>query len=164
MFNDSFALLDASSNQLQWNRKNISWPTDRQVKFGKPSEAVLANSVKPPSWAKTVAQRNGYNGDDDFMVWMRTAALPSFRKLYAYLEDGIKAGTYTLLIDYSFPVTQFDGTKKLVLSQISWLGGKNDAMGIAYIVVGIVHMLLGGIFLIIDLHLIRRYATFHPIS
>ena len=35
------------------------------------------------------------------MVWMRTAALPYFRKLWGRIEEDLPAGEYTILIDNS---------------------------------------------------------------
>jgi hypothetical protein len=35
----------------------------------------------------------GYT-NQDFIVWMRTAALPTFRKLYRKLDQALPAGQY----------------------------------------------------------------------
>lgn len=69
--------------------------------------------VPPPNWNnKTVLDldptdesNNGYQ-NEALIVWMRTAALPSFRKLYARIEhvgvfaDGLPTGTYEVTIQY----------------------------------------------------------------
>ena len=45
--------------------------------------------------------------NEDLIVWMRTAALPNFRKLYRKVEkvgnfkDGLPKGKYELEIEYS---------------------------------------------------------------
>ena len=49
-----------------------------------------------------------------------------------------------LIID--FPVTEYGGTKTLVLSTRTVIGGQNNFLGIAYIVVAGLCILLGAIF------------------
>lgn len=56
----------------------------------------------------------------------------------------------------AYPVTEFSGTKSFIISQASWLGGQNPTLGIAYIVVGCIHAVLGVIFTVIHFHLLRK--------
>lgn len=70
-------------------------------------------TTKPPCWAKPVYELDGEdpgnNGflNDDFIVWMRTAAFPTFKKLYRrlnriqYFIEGLPAGNYSFNITYS---------------------------------------------------------------
>jgi len=52
--------------------------------------------------------------DEHFIVWMRTAALPSFRKLWGRIESDISAGT-TIHIDIEnrYNSYRFGGKKKV---------------------------------------------------
>jgi len=73
--------------------------------------------------------------------------LPNFRKLYGKLTDGLKKGTYALVIDNLYDVSSFDGSKSFVLSTTNILGGQNYFLAIAYIVVGCICLVLAFIFL-----------------
>jgi hypothetical protein len=81
----------------------------------------------------------GYR-DEHFVVWMRTAALPQFRKLYAVLTPPTggfkKDDTVTFEVVPNFEVASFSGTKALILSTTTPTGGKSSVLGIAYLVVG----------------------------
>lgn len=144
----------------------IAWPSDKINKFLNPydlrKELSEGGYVKPFAWKHSLVEldqenesNNGFQ-NEDFMVWMRTAALPNFRKLYRLIDhsnehfmDGLKQGNYTLEVEYQYPVTAFNGRKQMILTTMSVLGGKNSFLGIAYIVVGCVCLLMGLIFLLI---------------
>lgn len=73
---------------------------------------LILGTTKPVNWRKAVymldeeADNNGFI-NEDFIVWMRTAALPTFRKLYRLIErknnlqPTLQAGKYFLNITYS---------------------------------------------------------------
>jgi hypothetical protein len=87
-----------------------------------------------------------------FIVWMRVAGLPSFDKLWGRIDRRIEAGS-TLRVHYvnNYPVRPFKGRKAFVLSTATILGGRNDALGIAYLVVGSCCLIFGVAFLWHDL-------------
>ncbi|EZG67298.1 LEM3/CDC50 family protein, partial [Gregarina niphandrodes] len=70
-----------------------------------------------------------------FMVWMRNAALPKFRKLYGVIKDEVKLPMEINVVN-RYPVESFSGRKYIMLSQMSWVGGRNPSIGIAFCVVG----------------------------
>jgi hypothetical protein len=91
------------------------------------------------------------NENEDLLVWMRTAALPTFRKLYGRIEQDLAANTQLLVeINNVYNTYSFGGKKKLVLSTASWLGGKNDFLGVAYISVGALCLFLALLFFVLQ--------------
>mmetsp|Transcript_24366 Transcript_24366/g.76889 ORF Transcript_24366/g.76889 Transcript_24366/m.76889 type:complete len:270 (-) Transcript_24366:253-1062(-) len=72
-----------------------------------------------------------------FIVWMRIAGLPGFRKLWGKVGTPLAAGSL-LKVHFkdNFKVKEFRGRKAFVISTGSVLGGRNDFLGYGYIVVG----------------------------
>lgn len=79
---------------------------------------------------------------------MRTAGLPSFRKLWGRVETDIEPGEYRLLIQNSYDVNTFSGEKYFVFSTTNALGGKNYFLAICYLVVGSLCIVFAIIFMI----------------
>lgn len=85
--------------------------------------------------------------DEHFMVWMRSASLPKFRKLYGKIDSNFEAGdTIQFDINANFEVDSFDGSKYLVISTAGEFGGKNPSLGIGFVVVGSISLFLGTLF------------------
>ena len=70
------------------------------------------------------------------MVWMRTAGLPNFRKLYGEIKVTLKKGSYTVRIHNIYDVSSFAGSKYFLFSTTNVLGGSNYFLAVCYIIVG----------------------------
>lgn len=93
----------------------------------------------------------GYE-NEDFIVWMRVAALPDFRKLWRIIESGgfDYDGDYTFKVDYNFPVTDFGGRKKIILTTTNAIGGDNAFLPGCYLAVGIMSVLAAAVFFVVQ--------------
>ena len=87
--------------------------------------------------------------DEHFIVWMRPAGLPNFRKLWGRIEQQIEENSNVeVTIEDNFNVTSFNGQKYLILSTVNAFGGKNSFLGISYIVLGGISIILAVVFII----------------
>lgn len=156
MFNDTFRLSyynsSGAQHKVHLHRQGITWYTDKNVKYRNPKMGnltlpeVFKDTVMPLYWQRPVyaldPQDPNNNGfiNEDLIVWMREAAFPNFKKLYGILirgkpfDEGLPAGNYTITIEYNFPVQYFQGRKEVVLTTLTWFGGQNHFLPIAYLV------------------------------
>lgn len=150
LFNDTYSFT-RGNEKLDVNKRDISWKSDRDHKFGK--------DVFPKNFQAGTLIGGGkldpkkpLSEQEDLIVWMRTAALPTFRKMYGRIEVDLKANdTITVNLKNNYNTYSFGGKKKLVLSTTKWIGGKNDFLGIAYLTVGGLCFFLAGAFAVVYL-------------
>lgn len=85
--------------------------------------------------------------NEHFIVWMRVAALPTFRKLYGWIDTKIPKDTELIFnVNANYDVMSFKGSKSLIVSTTGSFGGKNDFLPMAYILVGTITLILGILF------------------
>jgi hypothetical protein len=162
LFNDTYTspvLLNPSgsseSSQIyNFSSQGIAWPGEAKKYSSNPvgpgGYPDLSSIVPPPNWALQFP--NNYTTDnpppdlranEHFQNWMRTAGLPTFTKLYGRNDsDVMQKGTYQIIIGLNFPVQPYKGTKSIVISTVSWIGGKNPFLGWAYVAASAVFVLL----------------------
>ncbi|KAI0137817.1 Lem3/Cdc50 [Hypoxylon sp. NC0597] len=168
LFNDTIGnpiLLNAPAQEGTLNQtyemKNtsIAWESDKDLY--KPRVSTnLDNIIPPPNWQ--IRYPNGtytaefpppnLHEDEHFIVWMRTAGLPTFSKLYGRNDTSpMQVGTYSLDIIDNFRTDQYQGKKSIVITTLSVMGGKNNFLGILWLVVGGFCIALALLFLITNL-------------
>lgn len=77
-------------------KEGIAWESDKKEKF---KENPEQRGVRPETWVNSTRDVNGTRVDDeDVIVWMRVAGLPTFKKLYRIIEQDLEPGTYTFNI------------------------------------------------------------------
>ncbi|KAF0984454.1 hypothetical protein FDP41_000353 [Naegleria fowleri] len=155
MFNDTISLFGPNNTLVcdgqyhsatsNCTKKGIAWSSDVDVKFKAPKSPAL-NRVAPTEYYGEPGHALPTVTDEDFIVWMRTSALPTFRKLYRIINVPLEPGTYTFKMQQRFNVSTFDGKKYVVLTTSSWIGGRNLFLAIAYLVVGGVSFILACVF------------------
>ncbi|KAJ7581285.1 transcription regulator [Mycena floridula] len=149
IFNDTFSspiLLGSDNQTYQFSSRNIAWPGEKKKYVSNPIGGKGYASVKD-----ILRFPNGYTtenmpdlaADEHFQNWMRTAGLPTFTKLYGRNDhDQMVAGTYRIIIGLNFPIQRYKGTKSIVISTVSWIGGKDPFLGWAYVAAAAVVVLL----------------------
>lgn len=158
LFNDTFSNLvntEDESNNMNFTDIGIAWKSDLSIY--KKSQYNVSDIVPPINWIERYP--DGYTEDDledistdeHFMNWMKTAALPSFMKLYGKnTNKGNKLikGTYQIEVTMWYPVTIFGGTKSVIITTSSVVGGRHMGLGICYLVSGGLSILFMMVFLV----------------
>ncbi|KAI5918885.1 LEM3 family, partial [Camillea tinctor] len=171
-FNDTFSdlqvLNSTSSDSAQlttysMSRTGIASAIDKSF-YGKTSYdiAALQNTngariVPPPNWVERYP--NGYHddyvfdptSDESFVVWMRTSSSPTFAKLAMKNDTEImEKGRYRLEVfsHPDFPAHEYKGTKSVIITTKTMIGGLNSFLGVSATVVGGICIVLGAFFAI----------------
>jgi hypothetical protein len=161
IFNDTFSDLvlqnpaEGADATYNFSSTGIAWPGEKKKYVSSPIAPIggyanLSAIVPPPNWLKQFP--NNYTddnpppdlrNDEHFQNWMRTAGLPTFTKLSGRNDNDIMTkGRYRIVIGLNYPVQLYKGTKSIVISTVSWIGGKNPFLGWAYVATAALFVLL----------------------
>lgn len=167
---------NANNQTYHMMTNNTAWSSDAALY--QETQYNYGEVLPPPNWRSVYPVYNDttefafpdLHEDDSFQVWMRTAGLPTFSKLIRRNDtQEMPAGRYqvdiydcefanelaaaqgVVLTVTDFPVTLYDGTKSILLSTRTVMGGRNPFLGIAYLVVGGLCILLGALFTVTQL-------------
>ena len=130
-FNDTFEIFTKNENgensNITINQENIAFDKDKHL---------FKNVDESNQWIDME--------DEHFIVWMRPAGLPNFKKLWGRIEDDLnKSETLYFKINNNYKVDHYGGDKSIILSTANKFGGKNFFMGVCFIIVGVISLILG---------------------
>ena len=164
--NDSTAILTGGNETNLCHKNGIAWDSDKKSKFATPTMSDTIWTARRDNYGAPIpttnsiflangwyANETGHNvpvsTDEDLMVWMRTASLPEFRKLFRIIDVDLEAGPYLMTINSMYDVSGFEGTKSFALATVSWVGGKNEFLAVIFIIVGVCAFVAGGGFMLV---------------
>ena len=117
-------------SEIVIKEEGIAWSIDKKKFKNSPN--------RDKQWIDVESER--------FMVWMRPASLPDFRKPWGIIDKDLEKGNYVLTVTNNYQVKSFDGEKYFILSTVNALGGKNYFLAILYFVVGGISLVAGILF------------------
>lgn len=113
---DFFSINKPGQSEIEISTKGIAWSTDVEDLFIKPKNA---NDIQ---WLDVT--------DERFIVWMRVAGMPNFKKPWGIIHEDLPKGKYQLTITSNLDVAPFEGKKKFILSTTNSYGGKNTFLAV----------------------------------
>ena len=122
-FTDKFNITNRDRTDVyEISPKGIAWRSDVNDMFRHPE------NHKEIQWTDVT--------DERFIVWMRVAGMPNFKKPWGIIHRDMPAGDYTLRIENVYDVKPFNGNKRFFISTTNSYGGRNEFLAICYLVVG----------------------------
>ncbi|KAJ9554372.1 hypothetical protein OSB04_018417 [Centaurea solstitialis] len=116
LFNDTYRL-STRGKEIAIDKKGIAWKSDMKAKFG--------SDVYPKDFQKgeliggaKLDEKVPLSEQENLIVWMRTAALPNFRKLYGKIDVDIEAHeTIKAEVENNYNTYKFGGRRSSFFRQ-----------------------------------------------
>lgn len=125
---------DGAQNQTyNFTSSGITWSANGRNYVAAPNVASYSDVLPPPNWALRFP--NGYTNatpwpnlqeDEHFQVWMRIAALPTFRKIWARNDNEVMASGRYSVTAYMSKITSHSRAKNCRLSGQAIFGHEID--------------------------------------
>lgn len=128
-----------------------SWRSKFQVKDTETSDRVLLKQISQ---------------DPHFHVWMRVSPFPNFRKLYGIgkSNESLSPGSYRISVKDWSDIGKYQARKSIVITNLSFLGSKNNTLSFAYIIMGLIFILTAIFFLVIQTIYPREIGDYNYLS
>lgn len=146
--------LGGSKQKNRCRKKGITFRADSQVRY---SPLVLGDniwSLRYPSTTTNEYLKNGWYlnepghslqdpEDYDLQVWLRTALLSNFKKLYRIIDEDLEPGDYMMEIEEFYDVVSFKGKKLFYVQNTGPLGNGTRAIAILFFAMGLISFIVG---------------------
>ncbi|KAF0993081.1 hypothetical protein HZS_2871 [Henneguya salminicola] len=151
LFNDTFSFC-IDQTPINIDKSKIITLPETKI-FKNPSgnlSAVYADYHHPPNWHKYIYEldlnndaTNGFQ-NPDYINWMRIYPFPGVLKYLGELSitsELSNGKAIKVQIQNNYPVASFNGKKKLVVVQPSWIGIPNTNLGYIYCATSVISLL-----------------------
>ena len=136
-FNDTYHFTDLELS-AKFTEEGISLVQERK-KIYKPISPQYKEGIR---WLEDITPKG--TTDEHFIVWMRTAAMPNFIKVFSICHDCvINEGVYEVQVQLNYPQSMYDGGRSLIITTTSALGSRSYFISVTYISIGGLSIFLG---------------------